>query len=250
LSAVRATGARGDAARAIARQVIDGLEEMGGAPAREYLQHFDAPREYLPAYQAAAAELGDMRYQFNPGSMYEVQINADPASLLDWDAPLSEQSPAVLGRLGMTARNADELHTEALRIMDEGNALAGRPGGWMDFPERRAQIDQLNNELDRIAPGITGAEFYRGGGDPVADLLSSMGRGDPAAASAQLREAGIPGIRYLDAGSRGAGQGSRNFVIFDDRLIEILRRYGIGTAAVGGGWQLTQDEAAQTEGLF
>jgi hypothetical protein len=44
-------------------------------------------------------------------------------------------------------------------------------------------------------------------------------------------EAGIPGIRYLDQGSRGAGEGSRNYVVFDDKLIEILRKYGlVGTA--------------------
>lgn len=33
-------------------------------------------------------------------------------------------------------------------------------------------------------------------------------------ASAQLREAGIPGIRYLDGGSRGQGKGTSNFVVF------------------------------------
>lgn len=43
----------------------------------------------------------------------------------------------------------------------------------------------------------------------------------------QLRDAGIPGIKYLDQGSRAAGQGSRNYVVFDDKLIEILRKYGL-----------------------
>jgi hypothetical protein len=40
--------------------------------------------------------------------------------------------------------------------------------------------------------------------------------------SQKLREAGIPGIRYLDQGSRGGGEGTRNFVIFDDKLVKIL----------------------------
>ena len=44
-------------------------------------------------------------------------------------------------------------------------------------------------------------------------------------ASEKLREAGIPGIRYLDQGSRTAGEGSRNYVVFDDALIDILRKY-------------------------
>jgi hypothetical protein len=41
------------------------------------------------------------------------------------------------------------------------------------------------------------------------------------AASQALGKLGIPGIRYLDQGSRGAGDGTRNFVIFDDKLIDI-----------------------------
>jgi len=40
-----------------------------------------------------------------------------------------------------------------------------------------------------------------------------------------LRDSGLPGIRYLDQGSRGAGEGSRNYVVFDDDLVEILRKY-------------------------
>ena len=42
--------------------------------------------------------------------------------------------------------------------------------------------------------------------------------------SEALREAGIPGIRYLDAGSRGSGQGTSNYALFDDSLAKILKR--------------------------
>jgi hypothetical protein len=63
--------------------------------------------------------------------------------------------------------------------------------------------------------------------------------GDPAALAAHaLHQAGIPGIRYLDAGSRGAGEGSRNTVVFDPTTMDIIRRYGVagllgGAAAAG-----------------
>jgi hypothetical protein len=43
-------------------------------------------------------------------------------------------------------------------------------------------------------------------------------------------EQGIPGIQYLDQGSRFAGDGTRNFVMFDDAPIEIVRRYAHGGA--------------------
>jgi hypothetical protein len=44
-----------------------------------------------------------------------------------------------------------------------------------------------------------------------------------------LKREGIPGIRYLDGGSRSAGQGSSNFVIFDPEMIRILERNGQAT---------------------
>jgi hypothetical protein len=52
----------------------------------------------------------------------------------------------------------------------------------------------------------------------------------PVLASALLRKEGIPGIKYLDQDSRAAGGGSRNFVVFDDALVNILRRYAVGGA--------------------
>ena len=57
---------------------------------------------------------------------------------------------------------------------------------------------------------------------------------DKAAAANKLREAGIPGVRYLDQGSRGAGEGSRNYAVWDDSIIQILRKYGLFPFAAGG----------------
>jgi hypothetical protein len=51
------------------------------------------------------------------------------------------------------------------------------------------------------------------------------GIADESAAQA-LREAGIPGIKYFDAGSRDATKGTRNFVVFpgEEQNLSILRR--------------------------
>jgi hypothetical protein len=40
-----------------------------------------------------------------------------------------------------------------------------------------------------------------------------------------LQQAGLPGIQYFDAGSRGAGQGTRNFVVFpgEEDAVKILK---------------------------
>jgi hypothetical protein len=62
------------------------------------------------------------------------------------------------------------------------------------------------DEADRMA--MSGEDIYRMGHD-------------------QLKEAGIPGVKYFDRGSRSAGKGSRNYVVFDDKLVEIMRKYGL-----------------------
>ena len=42
-----------------------------------------------------------------------------------------------------------------------------------------------------------------------------------------MKDQGVAGISYLDQGSRAGGEGSRNLVVFDDKLVEILRKYGL-----------------------
>lgn len=68
----------------------------------------------------------------------------------------------------------------------------------------------------------------------------------PEKFTSQLNEAGIPGIKYLDQGSRGAGEGSSNFVVFNDKLIDILRKYGIaGAAPVAGAAAINSNPAPE-----
>ena len=50
----------------------------------------------------------------------------------------------------------------------------------------------------------------------------AQGVPSPSGASALLREQGVPGIRYFDGMSRGRGQGTRNYVVFDDQLPKIV----------------------------
>jgi hypothetical protein len=57
--------------------------------------------------------------------------------------------------------------------------------------------------------------------------FKNAGSTQPAVdASKFMQQAGIPGISYMDAGSRAAGQGTRNYVTFDDALVELLNRNG------------------------
>lgn len=76
---------------------------------------------------------------------------------------------------------------------------------------------QAESGGSRLAePGATGADLYR----VLADRYS------PEAASRMLSERGVPGLRFLDLQSRGAGKGTRNMVLFDPSIAKIVKREG------------------------
>ena len=130
-----------------------------------------------------------------PGSMYEVNINADPNHFLDWDKPLSEQSDKV-----------------------------------------RQWFDSRG-----ITPGFAGQQSG-------AELFTAeRGALGDAGVAANMRDAGLAGVKYLDHGSRfnaidGVGQNTstRNYVVFDDKLVSIVKKYGIAGASAMLGYNVLQ----------
>ena len=52
--------------------------------------------------------------------------------------------------------------------------------------------------------------------------------------SGALLDRGVPGIKYLDGDSRAAGDGTSNYVIFDDSLINIAERGNADPRLLGG----------------
>lgn len=148
------------------------------------------------------------------GHMYEVGINARPDDFLDYDVPLSKQSEKVRSAVS-------SLLTDVRAAEHYGYSVPE----WRALPaERRATLSQRVPESDSI--DRTGQGLY--------DTLSEQAYGSPAAASAALREAGIPGMKFLDGFSRSAGEGSRNYVVYDDSLVEILKKYGLAGLLAGG----------------
>ena len=153
---------------------------------------------------------------FKPGgSMYEVNIRANPDDFLDWDKPLSEQPQKVREALTSFGAKPDEAGQNAYyRTAKMTYPIKGPDGKW---------IQGGKTYEDSLAMA---------GGDPKK--VNRLMNGFPADKTEALREAGIPGIKYLDAGSRGAGDGSRNYVVFDEKLIDIVRKYGLASA-IGAG---------------
>jgi hypothetical protein len=115
------------------------------------------------------------------GSLFKVDLPDEHiAKMLDWDKPLSQQSPEV--QKAIAALKQDEAGKKAL--------------GW-------------GNPYYSDGDSFTGARLHD-------SLRSDLG--DISEVSKRLNRAGMPGIKYLDRGSRGAADGTRNYVVFDHDL--------------------------------
>lgn len=176
-----------------------------------------------------------------PGSMYEVNLRTTPERLLDWDKPLSAQPPevrAALGKLGVSGDvpkpyNGMPLgNGGTLRIVEDADF---GPKMFMDLASGTSfKINQsdLANLIGKQGTEMAGKSAY---------TAAARAAGGDSAASAALRDVGLDGLQYLDAGSRAAGDGSRNYVMFRDDIIDILKRYGLfglgmmGAAGAQGG---------------
>lgn len=118
------------------------------------------------------------------------------------------------------------------RFLDWDTAVSQQP----DLPR-----DMLDREIMRYLGPANKSHRESFMTRPAGEVIEeAMGRGPAARRLPEIgREAGVAGIRYLDQGSRGAGEGSRNYVVFDDSLINILRKYGlIGTLGGAGATQM------------
>lgn len=90
-------------------------------------------------------------------------------------------------------------------------------------------VDLLNEE--RGTPGSKHPDLTFSGSGIYGFVSKAMG-GDEAA-SKYLNSLGINGIKYLDGTSRNAGEGSFNYVVFDDAAVQVLKTYYQGEAKRG-----------------
>jgi hypothetical protein len=148
------------------------------------------------------------------GSLYTADLPDEMIDrMLDWDAPLSKQPKEIVERL--TPENLGLTYTQF-------------PNGNHGFVNARGEV------LGSVQQGGSPESFRQ---DWMKELLKRTGRdlykqlgqgpSKNKAASEALRNAGIPGVKYLDAGSRFAGgSGTRNFVVFpgEEQNVKILNR--------------------------
>ena len=166
-----------------------------------------SPEDLEGWYQA-----GKSKYK-NAGTLYKLDIpDADVAKYLDWNKPLSEQ-PKHIQKAWAEFKKSElgVLADESLH----GTISAGR--------------GEFSNP--------TGKDIY---GAFVEGAASKVGsdkwaeKADYKLANEVLRKAGISGLKYFDQGSRAGGEGTRNYVTWEQDVLnrsKMLERDGVALTA-------------------
>ena len=170
----------------------------------------------------------------DPGRMYEVNINADPEHFLDWDKPLSEQHPKVQEAI----RKAGLAPTEPDLGSFAGNPVSGVPR-WADTPEQMHQLREAGIPgIKYLDQGSRGPSTIYNVGAPRSDFgpySPFTNRADAQAHMDMLRRQG-----FHDAEIREQAQPqTSNYVVFNDKLIDIIKKYGLAGLVAGGGAHFT-----------
>jgi len=150
--------------------------------------------------------------------LYKVDLPDNAiAKMLDWDKPLSQQVPEVQKALQQT-------HGELFRtgLYDQRRNFRAALDAVPNDTSTMQAIAKTGVTPQKPADWITGGELFRSA-DPQEIVGAQIELAE------KLRKAGIPGNRYLDGGSRGAGQGTSNYVVFpgNEGLLSILERNGV-----------------------
>jgi len=205
-----------------------------GAQAYGWGMYFASQREVAQRYQPRnkrAEELMMAEYS-------KAERAGDYESLELWEAALTHKlsddilSEEEFGHIPITKRDA-----VARKVREIGKKTSA--GGSLysaNIPENDELLDwdkPLSEQPEKVRQALiradvmdesvlgeyTGQQLYEG---MVRDrtMFDGMSRSDSAkAASEHLQSLGIPGLRYLDGNSRGQGEGSHNYVIWDEALL-------------------------------
>jgi hypothetical protein len=195
-----------------------------GAQAYGHGMYFAESKDVAKTYQPR-----DLKYEEGLMKLYkraESLRNYDALEVLE--NAMMHRSPAELRQQYGAAAEATVKQIEKLP-RTVGNMYK------VDLPD-----EQIAKMLDWDAPWSKQPEsvrkaidtsaletFYRTKDMPTSQVLFHLNQGrTPAQAAEYLRSLGVPGTRYLDGGSRTAGAGSSNYVVFpgNESLLNILSR--------------------------
>ena len=146
------------------------------------------------------------------GALYQVRIARPQDHFLDWDREFKDQSPYVQERLKSLGIDHSHWKPEYAPPPAKQGAFPLPPRQLNKTPDGRQMLSDLRDkQFSEDATPVQRAE-----GHLEAD----------AEATRQLHASGIAGVKYLDGGSRGAGDGTRNYVVFHHDDVAITHKNG------------------------
>jgi hypothetical protein len=169
--------------------------------------------DYDDDYRQLANDMADEMEGFvnprgNPvnfGRMYEVDINASADDLLDYDVPLKDQPEKIQ------------------------NAFKDI---WRDGLADDPILKDIYKTADDVDFNTMGLFDQSQGSQAYKEFANKLG--GEAAFSKLLNDKGIKGVKYADAQTRFSPKGrTNNYVIFDEKTIEIARKYGVSMPVAG-----------------
>ena len=243
-------------------------ENSGDYTRMEFLQqamNHDTPQDfrniasdsdYDDDYREMAADFADEMEAFrnesgepvNFGRMYEVDIDAQPEELLDFDAPLSEQSEQVQNAFSFKPAPMPNFTADDVKkTLSDNPAYRYAVEGFPAAETVEKALSQANKPVLQNT-GPLGAEAYNKLARELADETSDLT--GAKSASEALRQSGVKGIKYADAQTRFSPKGrTSNYVIFDDATVDIARKYGVSmpvaAGLLSGGLGTEQAQAAE-----
>lgn len=177
-----------------ATYVADAMSQQSSNPyghAASMIRKLEPRADVEPMLEALAKWEGSNTPWKYGGGLYSAEFpDRLVPKTLDWDKSIAEQSPEV--------RKALQPFIQDMRT----RAAESHPD-WGDLADP--------NKIEHLT---TGGDLYR-------QLAQQHGKDK---ASQMLNSMGVPGIQFLDKGSRSVGAGTRNFVVFDPNILTDTRR--------------------------
>ena len=184
------------------------------------------------------------------GKLYEVNLYAKPNELLNWDKTIKSQpkiSPVINDML-------NELNPRELYKFIHYKVMPKSNNTYIDFKNESKIFNallkeaknisltdqskkQLLNQARTLSKNMTGQEFFdkiklatsKNPSQPTGSAMNRRLYENDLFAEDFLEDAGIKGVMYNDAMSRSASKNirSKNYVIYDTRVIQIAKAYSI-----------------------
>lgn len=180
------------------------------------------------------------------GRLYKVELAPQADEYLLWDRPMSEQSEKV--RKALEAAGWGERAFYSVRN-GEGESVSSQfARSERDAIAKYGSMSQVDTEgysaekVDDYGGNDDGRELYGDISRKFSPKVDESGMSgwtsiqpveNDRAASEYLHSLGIRGIKYLDGSSRSKGEGAYNYVIFDEKDVEITAKFSKDGAIQG-----------------